>query len=587
MDGATTIASSTLQPWWTNPTSALSNNTSAQVNLSADGTVYFASSDVQNIGYFIAADNVSLVTLNGAKLKYNSGADITPCSTIGGNVAAIICAQAIRRAAWIEADMDSTLSTFKAHIGIFAGNFRYSRIQNLNIQDLNPSVAHYALAMTSSSSQSGSNLVRDVGIANASGGVEVKNLDYNTFENIKVTRIQGLGGSVSNCGIYLSSTSAKNKFYKSHIAEVKGTDIGGAADGGLCVNSPNNSFVGLKIMNIANYGVVLNGGGSYTSISQMILTNISNHGVFLNGGSNSVISHSTLGNLTGSAFYFQGGGINNLTLHSIAAANMSDGIAKLSTSTGSGHLYSSLALTNYTGSFIDFPVSGSNISGSFENFLNAGVSPFCNDQAGSTNITSSACDYGGGSAIQNDIGNDFLGRVILDDTINSADTNGSISYSILSLGSVSQWFDFENLFRTIGKLSSVLDSTSQGRCVSGTCGIWDWRLSVSSTALLNRSGDGLNSNSTFISGSCDGEVDGATRYITAPNGTTFMRSAFEIYGDDIGNDNGLCEQNEDCIYAPNVGMYQGHGNYVSHNVICTTTGTMSGIKIFEYPSNGI
>jgi hypothetical protein len=40
---------------------------------------------------------------------------------------------------------------------------------------------------------------------------------------------------------------------------------------------------------------------------------------------------------------------------------------------------------------------------------------------------------------------------------------------------------------------------------------------------------------------------------------TFLINAFEIDSNGIGNDNGLCKSNEHCIYAPNIGAYQGEG----------------------------
>ena len=50
--------------------------------------------------------------------------------------------------------------------------------------------------------------------------------------------------------------------------------------------------------------------------------------------------------------------------------------------------------------------------------------------------------------------------------------------------------------------------------------------------------------------------------------------------DRIGDDDGLCESGEDCVYTPNIGSYQGHdglsGSYT----------TVGDIRLFEYSTNG-
>ena len=66
--------------------------------------------------------------------------------------------------------------------------------------------------------------------------------------------------------------------------------------------------------------------------------------------------------------------------------------------------------------------------------------------------------------------------------------------------------------------------------------------------------------------------------------TTFLRNAVEIPGDGVGNDNALCESGETCLYTPNIGSYQGHGNVVSAGNF--TSGTLTGITLMKYATNG-
>ena len=69
----------------------------------------------------------------------------------------------------------------------------------------------------------------------------------------------------------------------------------------------------------------------------------------------------------------------------------------------------------------------------------------------------------------------------------------------------------------------------------------------------------------------------------------------EVIGDGIGNENGFCESNEACIFTPNVGAYQGHGNLVSANTPVSNTptcsdigtgGTITNVTLYKYENNG-
>jgi hypothetical protein len=46
----------------------------------------------------------------------------------------------------------------------------------------------------------------------------------------------------------------------------------------------------------------------------------------------------------------------------------------------------------------------------------------------------------------------------------------------------------------------------------------------------------------------------------------------------------LCESNEVCLYTPNIGSYQGHGQLVSAGPF--VDGTLTGITLMKYETNG-
>jgi hypothetical protein len=58
----------------------------------------------------------------------------------------------------------------------------------------------------------------------------------------------------------------------------------------------------------------------------------------------------------------------------------------------------------------------------------------------------------------------------------------------------------------------------------------------------------------------------------------------EIMSDGIGNDNTLCESGETCLYMPNIGSYQGHGNLVDAGAF--VNGALTGITLLRFENNG-
>ena len=70
----------------------------------------------------------------------------------------------------------------------------------------------------------------------------------------------------------------------------------------------------------------------------------------------------------------------------------------------------------------------------------------------------------------------------------------------------------------------------------------------------------------------------------APN--TYLTNAIEVVGDYVGDEDGLCESNENCVYTPNVGAYQGHGDIGNLDYCDFQNGTLSNIFMLAHPLNG-
>lgn len=67
---------------------------------------------------------------------------------------------------------------------------------------------------------------------------------------------------------------------------------------------------------------------------------------------------------------------------------------------------------------------------------------------------------------------------------------------------------------------------------------------------------------------------------------TYLENAFEPANDESGNNNGLCEINENCQFTPNLGSYQGHGD--TQTIISVDNiWEPVGVTMVETMSNGI
>jgi hypothetical protein len=122
---------------------------------------------------------------------------------------------------------------------------------------------------------------------------------------------------------------------------------------------------------------------------------------------------------------------------------------------------------------------------------------------------------------------------------------------------------------------------AHGECDAGaTCRILDWRLVTDDDALRAVHGEAAG-------GTCPGAATGdlaLTDFVSEPN--TFLIHAIELIGDEVGDDDGLCETGEACVYAANLGAYQGDGD--SDESTCSVAdGLVSGVTLGVYESNGV
>ncbi len=166
----------------------------------------------------------------------------------------------------------------------------------------------------------------------------------------------------------------------------------------------------------------------------------------------------------------------------------------------------------------------------------------------------------------------FVGKVLLDDAVNASDNDGAAASPIGR--PAFDWSGFENSARIWGRDGSAFPAGDQrdrwtGAAVGGR--IWDWSLRASDRAA--RWQNPLPTGSDIL------------RHTWTDGGTiSFLRYALELSGDGVGNDNGLCESGETCVYTPNLGTYQGHGNLIATGGF--SDGAVKNVTLLRYESNG-
>ncbi len=387
-----------------------------------------------------------------------------------------------------------------------------------------------------------------------------------------------------------------------------------------------------RVLNLNNTKNILNGFTAYSSTGDLLSINNSDNIIMniiaANGNGSGIISSSSTYT-------------NNLYLNILSANNSGVGISL----TNAGGLiyttYSNLISVNHTISIenlftrytkyintiaahsttnqYDANSGGSNtadvtfngifkVSGNFCSLsgigANQGLGGTCNKLAPSettpvtVNFTSLA--------------NSFVGRVNTDSVTTQTGTLLPNSNVISNSG----WVTLSNPFRTWGLYdsnSSFPLNTQRGKCAgtANTCAIWDWSLKVTDTVARNVNdcpngtifdthqwSDNTAPNQAYCDANYKGsKLNGSTCV------TTFLRNAVEIFGDGVGNENGICESSEECLYTPNIGAYQGHSSDSTNTTklvkadttsstnsnICpdiTTGGTITNVKLWKFDTNG-
>ncbi len=378
---------------------------------------------------------------------------------------------------------------------------------------------------------------RNLNIARGATGIKTISTSFNKYENINISNITSSPVSIwgNNNTFYNFITSANGNFFQGSV------------------NNSNNTFVRFTL------------GNSY------------NHGFSINGTSDTL--HNFLfGNIQ--SYSLTSVGINT-NYSQIAIPKAWRGIYIGGASTGN-HFTGNLIIDN-TSANLDCVIDDA-ATGEHPGLSDAGNTYVCTaTDTSDFNLINTIASY-----------TPFIGKITADDTSNGSDNSGSLVFD-----SITDWHNFTNFYRAWGQDGTAYPNTDHDEdCITGeTCRIWDWGLSSSDTIVRNTSGDGVNPNDTFEAGeTCPDQVIGDNETLTSnvllllDNASyPYFKSSVEIISDGVGDDDGLCESNEHCLYTPNFGSYQGHGDLSECTFVdggSISDPKITGVRMWGYTNNG-
>lgn len=362
----------------------------------------------------------------------------------------------------------------------------------------------------------------DVHAAGMANGINLVTTRFSVLRDVSVV-------DAASRGIYLVSSTGNR---------LQRVQVSGAAIGLNVYGSSGNTFLQVTAVG-GGYGVINEASHDNVYLG-LTAANNATHGLYPSSSRSNVFAGLALANNGSSGVY--GHALSNSILADLMIAHTP---VALHLSSGSANTFT--GLLGVSGSTTNCAVSGGTDPGLVDGTCaNAGSS----DAILSTGISLATA---------------FAGKVEADEPVNGSDTAGWANHPG---GGSFDWLGFSHPLRSWGRDGGDFPSAgNQGRWVGGVGRVWDWSLRVADDVLRDRLGLPAGGEALTVSWAGGGSA-------------TFLRHAIEVDGDG----DGLCESNEVCLYTPNVGAYQGHGEPL---VAGTVDGdAVSGVTLLEHASNG-
>jgi parallel beta-helix repeat protein len=599
------IYRSTNAPWWTNSLSLVPTH-SFPFPMTNPGTIYVVPSTLTTgAGFNFGNNNVGLVVLNNSSgYSLSSASSVSNCNHNDGTV--------------LPGTVQSPPGTISRRTQVCTGAYSYGWVEGLFA---GPDPEYGILAVNSRFLRVHNSLFK--GAINA--GVNLKQANFSTVTDTLATNGAALGIYLYNStGNLVSSSSATKNgsttghhglqfdtVYNSRVQDFKASTNASAgiflsASGNITVDNAlvSDNGIGISVANgsmdvsIVRSNISSNSAGvsidnaMQTHVVGSVVTNSGGEGIaVLNGSIGTILHSNTVANNGGSGVYLNGSGspVSYSTVSNLLVAGNTTGL-NVGSSTSYNDIVGISAIKNLGGVNITTPTGLS-----FYNYMRqAGNSTMCYSSL-STMLTPNTCTDSGADNSNTVLASAksfalrtsaFPTTSVFSGTVTS-DTFNSASSGVSAYGSV-DWFNFANVFRAWSKVGTFLTTGTNGRCLPAdtTCQMVDWRLSVASSAIGAASDGQLNSAPL----SCGAVLlPLASAYSSIPtrnSGDTtqaYLANAIEVMGDKGqaggGDDDGLCESGETCIYAPNYGAYQGEGAFSA--TVCNFNGFVASGNSFN------
>jgi hypothetical protein len=583
-----TEGSSTAEAWWSNPVQPLPDNSESSATptplaLSEASTIYTLATSRTTAGYNINADKVGVVILDGAELSEHGTAvnhNLTTCELDATANKQSILASGSQKFFWVEGSFRrNTAPDLYAGITVHAGVFY--QIRNATLSDMTSSI---------NLNQNGRARVENISLSSGSSmEISSNSTSGNLFKKIRAPL--GQFSVMGSEHLLEDLETGSLNFSYANLNTIRNFKLEKGPSGrgiGLFNNSENNFFENGRVSNQSFGGIYINQGCSSNRFSRMTISNSDGYAFQIDGTSGNPIEDTLISevlmtankngisatetrdlHVVASSIVLQGGSTGgtpfisdsdqNTVLHNLLiAGNKSDAIA----------LWNSADPTLsqlYIDSGTDWSISLYGVSHDLRLTGNlVGPGPTCTAAA---TVVSPGWDTSAGSGCTPIAGSDlskstlsasFFGKLSTQDTENT-DDNDSLTVSGAGLQDLSH---FENRFRTWGVSGAFGDDATTGPCGdASTCTIWDFGLSSSDAAIRSRSDAPGTENTTLSAGSKCPAMTLANKTLTTAGGGTYLKLAIEEPSTDTGDNDGLCEANETCIYTPSIGVDQGHDQF--------------------------
>lgn len=592
------VAASAEAAWWDNNVTELpSDGAGDLIPLNSQNAVYVVKDPMTIRGYNVTQNGISVVSLQPStagienELRYENSRSVIRCNTsstpgISSNTSwprAVFCAHG-RRFLWLEVFVNGKgstgPSTWNAEAAFVGHDVSFSRFVHSRWHSFgwNTSNAFPAVKIVKPRSNLFDRFALDafgaIGLALDGESLSTDDLArYNLVRSTTITMGRSTAAGTTKNSLMRLSFGDANRIQDLGVSVQ--TSSSGTSHGLYIYRTKSTAISGIKISNIQK-GTTSGGGAIFlddsegTTMTGVLATANDEAGLKLSAGSTkSVVTHSSfVGNKTAGLEIAS----NSNLFHSILIDNSQTGILQ----TNGQNTFSNFVIDNSKLLNVNISATGNQFLGFYSmgptDETNSCQGPAfepasCNPAAG---VTATRVLLSGGPVFRG-----YLGG--FDETANPTDNNGYAQSDITQ----NFWSVFANpmrLFVNYVASYGLLDFESSGSCTSGitaTCVIAEFRLRTDSQ-YLNNGMTGASTNPatglTLPTGSgpvrCNSTGPlSSTEVRTNPyNSTKFLAHAVEIPSGSDGD--ALCEPGELCLYAPNIGAYQGHGSVLYSTSTC-------------------